>query len=181
MKSLALMMTAVCLVAAPLAAQQDTSHARRPGMMRPRAGMRPPGEMGGRGGDEMMGMMREMMAPMMKVIAYAPGSLLAHKDSLNLTADQVTKLTAIRDANKATQDAAASDFKMHMDELTQAFQTAAPDTNALRPHFEAAQAAMGKAHWAGLSAAAQARAILTDAQRQKVDAAVGAMMQREHM
>lgn len=40
---------------------------------------------------------------------------------------------------------------------------------------------MGKAHWAGLSAAAQARAILTDAQRQKVDAAVGAMMQREHM
>ena len=132
------------------------------------------------GGDEMMAMMREMMAPMVRIIAYTPGSLLAHKDSLNLTADQVSKLTAIRDANRAGHDAAAADFKTHMDELTQAFQTAAPDTNALRPHFDAAHAAMGKAHWAGLSAAAQARALLTDAQRQKVDAAVNAMMQREH-
>jgi LTXXQ motif family protein len=177
MKSLALVTAIACLVAAPLAAQQDTSHARHPGA---RAGMRRPAMPGG-GGDEMMAMMREMMAPMMRVMAYTPGSLLAHKDSLNLTADQVTKLTALHNATKATHDAAAGDFKTHMDELTQAFQTAAPDTNALRPHFDAAHAAMGKAHWAGLSAAAQARAILTDAQRQKVDAAVGAMMQHEHM
>lgn len=180
MKSLALI-AAVCLIAAPLAAQQDTSHARRPGA-RPRSGMRPGQRMGmGGGGDEMMAMMREMMAPMMHVMAYMPGSLLAHKDSLNLTADQVSKLTALQTANKAAHDAAAGDFKTHMEELTEAFQTAAPDTNALRPHFEAAQAAMAKAHWAGLTNAAQARAILTDAQRQKVDAAVAAMMQREHM
>ena len=107
--------------------------------------------------------------------------LLNHKDSLNLTADQVSKLTAIRDSAKAAHDAAGSDFKTHMDELSQAFQTASPDTAALRPHFDAAHAAMGKAHWAMLSAAARARALLTDAQRQKVDAAVAAMSQREHM
>jgi hypothetical protein len=40
---------------------------------------------------------------------------------------------------------------------------------------------MGKAHWAMLSAAARSRALLTDAQRQKVDAWVTAMSQREHM
>src|SRR5690349_11838185 len=70
MKSLALVTAIACLVAAPLAAQQDTSHARHPGA---RAGMRRPAMPGG-GGDEMMAMMREMMAPMMRVMAYTPGS-----------------------------------------------------------------------------------------------------------
>ena len=177
MKSLALL-TTLCLVATPLVAQ-DTTHARHPSP-RARVGMRGHAPMRG-GDDQMMAMMREMMAPMMRVMAYTPDHLLDHKDSLNLTADQVGKLTALQTANRAAHDAAASDFKTHMDELTQAFQTAAPDTNALRPHLEAAQAAMGKAHWAGLTAAAQARAILTDAQRQKVDAAVASMMRREHM
>ena len=175
MKSLTLL-AALCIVAAPLVAQ-DTTHARHPsrrGAMARHAPMRG-------GDDQMMAMMREMMAPMMKVIAYTPDHLLNHKDSLNLTADQVSKLTAIRDSAKAAHDAAGSDFKTHMDELSQAFQTASPDTAALRPHFDAAQAAMGKAHWAMLSAAARSRALLTDAQRQKVDAAVAAMSQREHM
>src|ERR1051326_7949958 len=137
MKALTLL-AALCLVAAPLVAQ-DTTHARHPsrrGAMARHAPMRG-------GDDQMMAMMRE--------------------------------------AAKAAHDAAGSDFKTHMDELSQAFQTASPDTAALRPHFDAAHAAMGKAHWAMLSAAARSRALLTDAQRQKVDAAVAAMSQREHM
>ena len=171
MKSLALLTTAACLIAAPLAAQ-DTTHARHPGA-RPHAGMaRRPGAPAG--GDE-------MMAPMMRVMAYTPDHLLAHKDSLQLTADQVSKLTTLGTAAKATHEAAASDFKTHMDELSQAFRAASPDTSALRPHFDAAHGAMGKAHWAMLAAAAQSRALLTDAQRQKIDAWVTAMMQREHM
>jgi Spy/CpxP family protein refolding chaperone len=138
--------------------------------------------MGQRGerGDQMTAMMREMMAPLMPVVAYTPNHLLDHRDSLQLTSDQVTRLTTIRDAAKSSHDAAAADFKTHMDELSTAFQTASPDTSALRPHFDAAYAAMGKAHWAMLAAAAQSRAVLTDAQRQKVDAAVKSMMQREH-
>ena len=174
MKTRILITAALCLVVAPLAAQQDTSHARhpRPAMRRPM----PPGEHG----DDMMAMMREMMAPMMSIMAYTPDHLLDHRDSLKLTSDQVTRLTTIRDAAKAAHDAAANDFKAHSGELSTAFQAAAPDTNALRPHLDAAQAAMGKAHWAMLTAAAQAKAVLTDAQRQKVDATVKAMMQREH-
>jgi hypothetical protein len=125
--------------------------------------------------DSAMAMMREMMAPVMRVMAYEPQHLLAHKDSLQLTSDQVTKLTAIENAAKADHDAAANDMKTHMGALDQAFQTASPDTSALRTHFEAAHAAMGKAHWAALSAAAQARAVLTDAQRQKIDARISAM------
>ena len=128
--------------------------------------------------DDMMSMMREMMRPMMRVMAYTPDHLLSRRDSLMLTSDQVAKLTAIRDASKAAHDAAASDAKTHMDAVSQDFQNAAPDTSTLRVHFEAAHAAMGKAHWVGLAAAAQARAVLTDAQRSKIDSWVSMMEQR---
>jgi hypothetical protein len=174
MKTLTLITAALCLVAAPLAAQQDTSHARHP-----RPGMRPPMRRGREGRNDMMAMMREMMAPLMPIMAYTPGNLLDHRDSLKLTSDQVTKLTALRDSAKTAHDAAANDVKTHLGELASAFNAASPDTTALRPHSDAAQAAMGKAHWAMLSAAARAKALLTDDQRKKVDAAV-TMMQREH-
>ena len=175
MKALGLITITLCCIAAPLAAQ-DTTHARRPGQ-RPRATMgqrRERGEM-----DDMMPMMRQMMAPLMGVVAYTPEHLLSRKDSLKLTTDQISRLTAIQTSAKSAHDAAVADIKTHLDELSTAFQTAAPDTNALRMHFEAAHTAMGKAHWAMLSAAAQARAALTDAQRQRVDAWVNAMEQRE--
>lgn len=175
MKSLALMTATVCLIAVPLAAQ-DTI-ARPPG---PRRGGAIQREMGRRGDDEMMTMMREMMAPIMRIVAYTPDHLLDHKDSLQLTADQVSKLTAIHAAAKAAHDAAAADVKTHLGAAAQAFQTAAGDTTALRAHFDEAHAAMGRAHWAMLSAAARSRAVLTDAQRQKVDAWVNSMAQREH-
>jgi len=169
MKVLGFIALTLCCIAAPLAAQ-DTSHARHPGM---RPGMGRPGM------DEMMGMMREMMAPMMRVMAYTPEHLLSRKDSLKLTSDQISKLTAIQNSAKSTHDAAVADIKTHLDELSKTFQAASPDTNSLRMHFEAAHSAMGKAHWAMLSAAAQARAALTDAQRQRVDSWVSAMEKRE--
>jgi hypothetical protein len=175
MKALGLITISLCCIAAPLVAQ-DTTHARRPGQ-RARAGM---GQRGARGGmDDMMGMMRQMMAPLMRVMAYTPEHLLSRKDSLKLTSDQVSRLTAIQNSAKSDHDAAVADIKTHLDELSKAFQTASPDTNALRMHFDAAHTAMGKAHWVMLSAAAQARTALTDAQRQKVDAWVQAMEQRE--
>ena len=176
MKGLGLITIGLCCIAAPLAAQ-DTTQARRPAQ-RPRAGMM--GQRGEHGEmDDMMPMMREMMAPLMRVMAYVPEHLLSRKDSLKLTPDQISRLTAIQTAAKLTHDAAHAEIKTHLDELSNAFQTASPDTNSLRMHFEAAHTAMGKAHWAMLSAAAEARAVLTDAQRQKIDAWVNAMEQRE--
>ena len=167
MKALGLITISLCCIAAPLAGQ-DTTHARHPAQ-RPHARM-------GQGGEH--GEMDEMM-PMMRVIAYTPDHLLSRKDSLKLTPDQISRLTAIQNAAKSAHDAAAADIKTHLGGVSQTFQAASPDTSALRTHFEAAHAAMGRAHWAMLSAAAQARAALTDAQRQKIDAWVNAMEQRE--
>jgi hypothetical protein len=67
-----------------------------------------------------------------------------------------------------------------MDALAQTFQSASPDTAALRLHFQGAHVAMGKAHWTMLSAAAQAKAVLTDDQRARVERWAGATMMMEH-
>ena len=160
-------------IAAPLAAQQpDTAkHPMPMGRGRMGQGMMH-GEMGAmQGQDHMagMGQMMEMMGPMMRSMAFAPDHLLARKDALALTPQQVTRLTALRDAAQKTHDAAHSEMQMHMGEMAKAMEAAAPDTVQVKTHFQAAQAAMGRAHWSMLSAAAQARAILTDAQRGRVD------------
>src|SRR6266540_3278842 len=51
-----------------------------------------------------------------------------------------------------------------------------PDTGAVKMHFQAAHSAMGRAQWAMLSAAAQARGVLTDEQRARVDRWASMMM-----
>jgi hypothetical protein len=143
-------------VATPLAAQQPDS--AKP--MQRAGGMEMPG---------MMGQMMEMMSPMMRAMAFEPDHLLARKDALELTPQQVTRLTALRDAAKTAHDAAHSDMETHVQAMAQTMKATAPDTTALKQHFQAAQAAMGRAHWAMLSAAAQARAVLTDVQRGRVE------------
>jgi hypothetical protein len=166
----------LALVAAPLAAQPATPDTARHRMM---AGVMPGMMMNPAMMSHMM-QMEQMMAPMMRGMAFTPDHLLAHKDSLALTAQQVTRLTALRDQAKAAHDAAAADAKTHMDGLAQAMQAAAPDTNAVKGHFQAAHAAAGKAQWAMLAAAAQAKALLTDAQRAKVQASAESMQARMH-
>lgn len=147
-------------LATPLVAQQ-------PGMM-------------GRGMMPHMMQMEQMMAPMMGAMAFTPDHLLSRKDTLGLTPQQVTRLTALRDAAKTAHDAAAAETKAHMDALAQAFQSPTPDTAAVKLHFQGAHAAMGKAHWAMLAAATQAKAVLTDEQRARVTAWAGAMQHMEH-
>lgn len=152
--NLACRLVLMASVAAPLAAQQ-------PDMM-------------GQGMPHMM-QMEQMMAPMMRGMAFAPDHLLMRKDVLGLTAQQVTRLTALRDAAKTAHDAAEADAKAHMDALAQAMEAGAPDTSAVKLHFQGAHAAMGKAHWTMLAAAAQAKALLTDEQRGRVNGWVDAM------
>src|SRR5512135_2136830 len=154
------------VVAAPLAAQQPDS-------AKPPMGMHP------MQGDMMMSQMMEMMGPMMRTMAFTPDHLLARKDALELTPQQVTRLTTLRDAMKTAHDAAHADMQAHMKEMAAVLKASAPDTAQLKTHFQAMQAAMGRAHWAMLVAAAQARAALTDAQRGRVDG--WADMMQEHM
>ena len=111
---------------------------------------------------------QEMMGPMMQVLLYTPQHLLARKEALGLTSDQVTRLSSLRKAAQAGQEAAMAEGKNHAQAVQQAAAGPTPDTVALKTHFEAAHAAMGKAHWLALVSAVQAKAVLTDAQRTKV-------------
>jgi hypothetical protein len=146
------LLAAVALAVAPLAAQH------------PMVG---PGGMGQMAGDPMM---RQMGPAMMRMMLYTPQHLLARKDALGLTADQIMRLTVLRDGAQAAHQAAEVEAQAHMKELEQAANGPKPDTTALKVHFQAAHNAMGNAHWAMLASAAQARTVLTQAQLAKVQA-----------
>ena len=156
MRTMTALVAATALVALPLAAQQQGGMMQGQGMM----------------GAQGMGMMDSMMAPMMRSMATAPERLLARGAALHLTSDQVSQLTALRDAARPARDSASQQAMMHLREMDEVMHTAAPDRAAVRHHFEAALQYMGRAHMTMLDAAAQARAVLTDDQRKLVDAAV---------
>ena len=162
MRTVSLVAAATALLVLPLAAQQ-------PG------GMMDGQQMQGMG----MGLMDSMMAPMMRSMATAPERLLLRKAALHLTADQVSQITALRDAMRPVRDSAAQQAMMHLKEMDAVMHVPSPDTAAIRQHFEAALQYMGQAHMAMLDAAAQARAVLTDDQRKQVDAT--ASMRRRPM
>ncbi len=171
MKALSLVAALTAAAAWPLAAQQPAAH--RPAAAPAHERMQ--GHMG-----MMMAGMDSMMAPMMKVMAYTPAHLLDEKTTLHLTTNQVSELTTLNDAAKATHDAAAQQAAMHLREMQQVMQVPTPDTAAARPHFDAAHRFMADAMWSMVRSAAQARALLTDAQRKQVDempAMRGGMMQ----
>lgn len=156
-------------IAGPLAAQQPDSAKGWP----KRAGE-------GMGGPGMMGHMMEfseLMGPMMRNMVFTPAHLLAHKDVLHLTDAQVAKLTALQGAAQTSHDAAMAEMRTHGQALMTGMAAPAPDTAQLKPHFQAQAAAMMQAHWAMLSAAAQARALLTDTQRARVEGWADAMEQ----
>ncbi len=140
MKSTSLVV-AVALAASPLAAQQP----------------------GGEGS-----MMRDVGPAIMKMMLYTPQHLLARKEALGLTPDQVARLTALRDGLKTAHEAAEAEARAHLTELDQAANAPQPDTIALKTHFQAAHSAMGRVHWAALAAAVQARSVLNDAQRKQL-------------
>jgi Spy/CpxP family protein refolding chaperone len=159
-------MAALAVAATPLMAQQHPAHQTMPQGMAMH--------------DDMMPGMDSMMAPMMRAMAYAPQHLLREKTALHLTSDQITQLTALGDAAKAAHDAAASQAKMHLGEMEEVMQAAAPDTAAVKHHLDAAHRLMGDAMWAMMRSAAQGRALLTDAQRTQVDAMARRPMQMRH-
>jgi hypothetical protein len=155
-------LTVVTLLAAgSLAAQQP---AKPDSMPHPMMG---PGAMAPMMDDPMM---QHMGAAVMKMMLYTPQHLLARKDALGLSPDQVNRLVALQDGAKKARDAALADAETHLKELEQAVNAAKPDTAVVKTHFTATHNAMGKAHWTLLAASVQARAVLTDAQRAQLQA-----------
>ena len=161
---------AALILSAPLAAQEparpDTT---KPGMMM--SGSRCP-------------MMRDMMEGGMRgdmvtspegtpagsrALAFSPGELLSHKENLALTSQQESRLTALRVAAESANQAALEEEKKHTEALGQTVAAPVIDTSAARLHLLGAGAARDKAQWALLRAAAQAKAVLTEAQRGRVE------------
>jgi Spy/CpxP family protein refolding chaperone len=99
---------------------------------------------------------------------FDPARLIARKDALGLTAQQVEQLSALEGRERPAMAKAIKDIRARREAIDAALSAGAPDTILLRQNYEALQNAAGTAHWARISTSLQARAILTDAQRGKV-------------
>ena len=167
MKKLATVAAAALVLAGPLAAQQDST--RPPGHAHGQctgANCPAPGAGGGMG----------MGGPMARTMAFAPTRLLEHKDVLALTERQVQQLTALRDATQKSHDEQHALAEKYMEEMKKL--AGSTDSARVRRAFIGHHEAMGSAHWMMLSSAIQAKGMLTDVQRARVDGwtdRVGAM------
>jgi Spy/CpxP family protein refolding chaperone len=130
------------------------------------------GQMHGQGGGMGMGMMG-MGGPMARTMAFAPTRLLEHKDVLALTERQVQQLTTLRDATQKSHDEQHALAEKYMEELTKL--AGSTDSAAVRRAFVGHHEAMGSAHWMMLSSAIQAKRILTEVQRARVEGWVDRM------
>lgn len=176
-KALAAVSAAALVCASPLLGQRDSVRQMRHGHGEHCTGPNCPAmqmRMGQEHGQGMgmMGMMG-MQGPMARAMAFAPDRLLEHRAQLGLTDQQAARLTALRDAAKTAHDAHHAQAMKYMDEL--ATVAASGDTAAVRGPFMGHHQSMGSAHWTMLRTAVQARGILTDVQRARVDGWVDAM------
>jgi len=99
---------------------------------------------------------------------FAPSALLDKRDTLKLSAEQVSQLERIQADAKARHDQAMASHDQHRQQMMEALQAPAPDAQAVHAHFQGAHDSMGAAHWAEMDAALQAIAVLTDDQRATV-------------
>lgn len=126
--------------------------------------------MQGMGGGMMMG-----HGQMPRVNVFQPAHLLARKDVLELSADQVGRLEALQaSAEKTSKDAQAAARARH-EELAEAVAAPGADPKSVRSLFDAAHAAMAKAHWTKMETALRAKAVLSEAQRARVQGWADAM------
>jgi Spy/CpxP family protein refolding chaperone len=156
-----------------LAAQQPAAQAPQQGA--PPAGQRgmgPRGAMAGQRG------MFPFMGQAMGMGMYAPDRLVNRRDVLGLTPDQVSRLDALAQDVKQARDKAQADAKPHWDQLAELWKQPTPDVAQIKAHAQAAMQAMEAAHLAQLTAAAQAKAVLTPEQRGRVAGWADAARQR---
>lgn len=99
---------------------------------------------------------------------FDPSHLLDRRDVLNLTADQVTRLSGLENDLKAAREKAQVDAKPHREELQKLFQQSAPDVAQVRTHAQALMQAEQGAQLSTLATAVQAKAVLTPEQRGRV-------------
>lgn len=154
---LALTMAAV-LVAAPLHAQTKSA-TPKPAMM-PMKTMKPMTQPP----HEMMAMMMRDMKPKTDVASVS----LSLRESLDLTADQVTRLTAMQEASQTEMQQHMTAHMQGMQSAAAMSESAAPDLTAYEAELRAAANHMVLEHLAMARADADARAVLTPTQRDRL-------------
>ena len=110
----------------------------------------------------------ELMGRAMEFGAYGPEPLVDRREALSLTPEQVSRLEALAQDARQAREKATADAKPHWDQLEDLWKQPAPDVNQVRTHAQAAMQAMQAARLAQLTAAAQAKAVLTPEQRGRV-------------
>ncbi len=148
-------------------------------MSRMQQGMRP-GEMqmGTTACDMQMGMMSGMMhgQRMMQMpgdrltrraMRFQPDHVLAYREELELTPEQVAQLQELETARGAAHKEAMSAAREEWHKLQQAFDADSPDTAAVRTAAERALQAHAALHARMIADAASVRAILSGAQREQ--------------
>jgi Spy/CpxP family protein refolding chaperone len=116
-----------------------------------------------------MGMDSAMAGTMMRNLAFMPHHLLTEQESLKLTPAQVTRLQSIQQSMESAHAAMWRQAQPHMRAMVSSLGGGSPDSASLKRDFDAASAAMSAAHWAVVSAALQARSVLTEAQQRQVE------------
>jgi Spy/CpxP family protein refolding chaperone len=99
---------------------------------------------------------------------FSPTMLLERREALNLTPDQVTKLSTMENDLKTARDKAETDARPHREELQKIMEQSTPDVAQIRTHAQAMMQAEQTARLAGLTTSAQAKAVLTAEQRGRV-------------
>lgn len=160
MRTTALILLAT-LVAAPAAAQHQghgQGHGQDQGPMRQQ-------------GQMMMQMGQEQLPGPLRVYGvFAPAKVLEGKDALALTADQTARITTVAEWAKTAHDQAHAPAHAAMMAARDELQKPTPNLDLVREMVVAHATAEGNMQWVQLSAALQVRALLTDAQRDKLTA-----------
>jgi hypothetical protein len=178
MKKLAILAVVALVSGASLAAQQDSTrprghmHGQCTGPNCPAPGGMGMGQGMGAGMGQGMGRMQDggmgmMGGAMGRITIFAPARLLEHRDVLTLSDRQVQQLTALRDAAQQSHDEQHTLAHNYMQELGKL--AGSSDTAAVSRAFFAHHNAMGSAHWIMMRAALQAKGVLTDVQRARVE------------
>lgn len=160
----ALKLAALALMIPAVLAAQQHQHGHQQGAGQQCGG---PGQAACPAGGMMQGQGMGMMGGGMfgSIMQFAPDNLLKQSAQLALTAEQVERLTALRDATaKAADDAHQPAMAAHMS-LNKTMKESPGDTVAIRQYFLAHETAESNMQWIRASAAFQARALLTEAQR----------------
>ncbi len=99
------------------------------------------------------------------VRAYLPERLVAMRERLSLTPDQVSKLEALAQENRKARDAGADAVRAQAERLRELWAADAPNVQAIQEASRTVMRARQDAQLAAVGAAAQAKAILTPEQR----------------